>query len=106
MSFKLHPYIRDVLKDLDRPGDIITIPEDHATNQRMRVAALQVAEKMDMTISVRTIDGLLYVRRDSFGQMPPGVTPTDRDILWSMMPFPDDHMAREKKRLIERLALS
>jgi hypothetical protein len=78
------------------------------TLQRLRVAVAQVIKQLPFKATIRTIDGVIYVKRDT----PPTVTvmpgaPVPKlkttTLLNSMRPWPDDPLYEEKSRYINRL---
>lgn len=99
-KMKLQTYIREIMEQLTRAGQIVTIPiVDERPMSRYRAASLQVATRLGIDVTIRTIDGTLYARRTDFPLPPPTmpglnivVSDIDRAIatLESMTPWSDD----------------
>lgn len=75
--------------------------------QRLRVAVSQIIKEMPFEATIRTINGVIYVKRDT----PPTVTvmpgaPVPElkmtQLLNAMRPWPDDPLYEEKERYIDR----
>ena len=97
---KLQTYIREIMETLTNAGQIVEIPVvDDRPMSRYRAASLQVATRLGMSVTLRTIGDTLYARRTDFPAPPPAmpgltisVSKVDRAMatLESMRPWPDD----------------
>ena len=96
---KLQTHIREIMETLTHAGQIVEIPiVDDRPMSRYRAASLQVATRLGMSVTTRTINDTLYARRTDFPLPPPSmpgltivVSKADRAIatLESMRPWPD-----------------
>ena len=99
-KLKLQTYIREIMETLTRAGQIVEIPiVDDRPMSRYRAASLQVATRLGMSVTIRTINDTLYARRTDFPKPPPAMPGMERpvssqdriiDTLESMRPWPDD----------------
>ena len=103
--------IRTVLSNgLTAAGDIISIdPSDYpVTPQNVRVKVNDAIKAEGMTAETRTIDGFILIKRTDFpgqGTLPgmEAPPPSQRDILMSFRPWPDDPHYFAKNLAIDTL---
>ena len=102
--------IRNTLtENLERAGDIVTIDHDALgqTLPALRIKVKQALLNTEMDAELRTIDGVLHVRRMDLSSPValPGMEPrppTLTDVLHSLRPWPDEPHAVLKRATLDR----